>query len=83
MFLKKHPLKETGKIDKLTYQSRLTLPKQVVQEKSRRSVLNTGLAKIGVKELIYKVKTCPIFLIRLKIKETLMKLVTHYGFGCV
>ena len=45
-------------------------------------VFNTGLEKIGVKKIIYKVVTSPVFVVADTI-QTLVKCRTHYGFNSV
>ena len=45
--------------------------------------LNTGLAKTGFQELIYKVVIPAIFFLHIQAKEILITLRMHYGFNCV
>ena len=53
------------------------------QVKSQTSVLNTGLEEIGIKELIYKVVTYPVFVVAdtIQTKESLVKCCTYYGLS--
>lgn len=51
--------------------------------KSWKRVLSTGLERMGIKKLIYKVVMFPVFFVPYTNKRSTLKYYAHYNFGCV